>query len=124
MAHVRVAGEGAEYRQPRPLPCLSLVGLIAPPGWRGDGPGCCYCFEGPGVGGVGLILFQGRVRGTLYWGLVGLHPSSHRESVLPTVLGNLLSWEVRHIVPGVLPGSIPKPPYLEHESLLDIIPLS
>jgi len=27
-------------------------------------------------------------------------------------------------VPGVLPGSIPEPPDLEHESLLVVVPLS
>jgi len=56
--------------------------------------------------------------------LVVLHPCPHRETVSPTVLANLLSGEVLHIVPGVLPGSIPEPAYLEHESLLGVIPLS
>jgi len=56
--------------------------------------------------------------------LVALHPSSHRELVSPTVLANLLSGEVLHKVPGVLPVSISEPSYLEHESLLVVIPLS
>jgi len=82
----------------------------------------CSCLEGPRSRGVGLLLLF--VRGTLYWGLVGLYPSSHRESVSPTVLAHLLSREVLHIVPGVLPGSIPEPSYLEHESLMVVISLS
>jgi len=31
--------------------------------------------------------------------------------------------EVLHIVPGVLPGSLPEPLDLEHESLLVVVPL-
>jgi len=65
------------------------------------------------------------VRGTLYWEfLVVFYLSSHREPVPRTVLADLLSREVLHIVPGVLPGSIPEPPDLEHESLLVVVPLS
>jgi len=44
--------------------------------------------------------------------------------VLHTVFPDLLGREVLHIVPGVLPGSIPEPPDLEHESFMFIIPLS
>jgi len=40
------------------------------------------------------------------------------------VLADLLSREVLHVVPGVLPGFIPEPSYLEHESLLVVIPMS
>jgi len=64
------------------------------------------------------------VRGTLYWGfLVVLHPSPHREPVPRTVLSGLLRREVLHIMPGVLPGSIPEPSDLEHVSLLVVVPL-
>jgi len=65
------------------------------------------------------------VRGTLYcWFLVVLHPSSHREPVPRTVLADLFSREILHTVPGVLPGSIPEPSDLEHESLLVVVLLS
>jgi len=40
------------------------------------------------------------------------------------LFANLLIREVLHKVPGVLPGSIPKPSDLEHESLMFVIPLS
>jgi len=64
------------------------------------------------------------VRGTPYWGfLVVLYPSSHREPVPRTVVAELLNREVLHKVPRVLPGSIPKPSDLEHESLLVVVPL-
>ena len=64
------------------------------------------------------------MRGTLYWGsLVVLYPSSHREPVPRTVLADLLSREVLQVVPGVLPGFIPDPSDLEHESLLVVVPL-
>ena len=40
------------------------------------------------------------------------------------VFANLLSRKVLHIVLGVLPGSIPERSYLEHESLMVVVPLS
>jgi len=40
------------------------------------------------------------------------------------VFADLVGREILHIVPGVLPGSIPEPPDLEHESLMFVIPLS
>jgi len=75
---------------------------------------------------VGLDLLSGVcARGTPYWGfVVVLYPSSHREPVPRTVLADLLSREVLHIVPGVLPGSIPEPSDFEHTSLLVVVPLS
>jgi len=44
--------------------------------------------------------------------------------MLLAVSANLLGREVLHIVPGVLPESIPEPPHLEHESLMFVVSLS
>jgi len=56
--------------------------------------------------------------------LVVLHPFTHREPVSRTVLADLLSREVLHVISGVLLGSIVESYYLEHESLLVVVPLS
>jgi len=61
---------------------------------------------------------------TPYYGWGGYGPPAHLELVALAILADLLSWEVLHVVPGVLSGSIPEPSYLEHESLLVVIPLS
>jgi len=64
------------------------------------------------------------VRGTPYGGFAFvLYSFFHREPVLCTVLADLLSRKVHHIVPGALLGSISEPPDLEKESLLVIVPL-
>ena len=86
--------------------------------WLARIPGCLSL--------VGLdVLSGGCARGIPYWVFfVVLYPSSHREPAPRTELTDPRSREVLHIEPGVLPGSIPEPSDLEHESLLVIEPLS
>ena len=73
---------------------------------------------------MGFFFCRGCVRGTQYQGLVGLYPSSHSESVSHTVFAGLISLEVLHIVPGVLPVSIPEPLNPENASLMFVVTLS
>jgi len=74
--------------------------------------------------GRGLLPPSGECMGTLYYTLVACYPSSRRESVLLAVFANLHGGEVLHIVPGVLPGSIPEPSHLERAALMFVVALT